>query len=80
MRNAVGTRADSRKVPQLFATRKRKQLVHFDFQNVRSFRSCQHNVNSCVSIELKKHDFKPISARIFFELKMSLKSDHCKQD
>ena len=50
-------------------TKKRKQLVNFDHENVNSLCSRHHYVDSscqfCVSIELQKHDFSPISARIF---------------
>jgi len=53
-------------------TKKSKQLVYFDHQNVNSLCLHHHYVNSscwfCVSFELWKHDFKPISAHIFFGL------------
>ena len=51
---------------------KGKQLVIFDYQNVNSLYSRHHYVNSarqfCVSIDLYKHDFQPISARAFLGL------------
>jgi len=44
----------------------KKQLVYFDHQNENSCCLFHHYVNSscwfCVSTELQKHDFKPISA------------------
>ena len=44
----------------------------FDYQNVNSLCSCHHHVNSTsefrVSIELSKHNFKPISACAFLGL------------
>ena len=52
--------------------REGKQLVYFDHQNVNSLRLCHPCVSSqrqfCVSTELWKHDFKPISMHIFLGL------------
>lgn len=45
--------------------KKGKQVVYFDHQRVNSLFPCHHY---CVTIELKKHDYKPINAVIFFEL------------
>ena len=50
---------------QKSVTKKGKQIVSFDQQNVNSLFSRHHY---CVTIELKKHDYKPINAVIFFGL------------
>lgn len=53
---------------QKSVTKKGKQIVSFDQQNINSLFSRHHY---CVTIELKKHDYtdyKPINAVIFFGL------------
>ena len=59
----------SQKIPQC---KKENQLVYFVHQNVNSLCLCHHYVNSfcqfCVSIELQKHSFMPISESICYWL------------